>query len=263
MFQAFCESTTLHGWTHLNRPNKILAKIVWASILVLFNCGAIGLAVITILDFLDSTTVPIVKTTTGELKDITFPSLAFSNNDQIQASFLAEIGVNTKEELDYVISEYVEGRVNDISTEERTKFTAIDKKLGKYNPKEVIMNLAQNCSDMFLMAKWKKYPEKLFLQHVGKYASDFGIYCPFLPEIEFTNGPEDFNLSLAERMRKASTGNALSGVPLGLTMLLDVETFDHKDYRMASIGWKLWIGERGSRAYFAFSSLYITPGKLM
>ena len=262
-YQQFCQDTSLHGWSHVSNANKTFAKVLWGLVLLVFNCTAIVLTVLSFMEFLDSTTVLGVKTTTGSIKDIVFPDLSFCNIDQIQASSLAEMGIKTEEDLDYLMSEFVDGRENDLNTEEKSKFATIDKALEMYSPKEVLINLAQNCTDMFLMAEWKQHKTKLFVDNIGKVFNDFGVCCPFISSYEFEGQRYlDWNeVTYEEKIKLQSPGNAVSGVPWGLTMLLDVETFNHRDHRMTSTGWKVWVGDTRSRAYLAYSGFYIVPGK--
>ena len=247
-FQRFCHETSLHGWANVVNTRNFWMKIFWAIFLLACNSFVLYLCTIYTLEFLDSGTVPIVKTTTGDIKDITFPTLVICNINELQASFFQKMGlIENHEHAELFKSEFVAGRTKELSLEEETQLKKMKQKLVKHyswNESTIVPTLlAPNCSNLILVALVENTP-RLFPK-VDHTITDYGICC-YLDIYYY------FNIK---------KGNVRSSVRNGLELVIDAETFDYFDDQIGSSGWRMWIGNGNEKPFINYAQVNIDTGK--
>ena len=78
-FSLFCQQTTIHGWQYIDSEPGYLKKITWCLI-VLICVGSAGFFMIANIDqYMNSTTVTTIESSTTPLNEIRFPSVYICN----------------------------------------------------------------------------------------------------------------------------------------------------------------------------------------
>ena len=124
----------------------VLASLILAGLFTYIN----------VVEYIESTTVTSINTTTASLRDITFPSLVICNVNQVTTSFLEEIdvGVSDDEDKKLLFDQFLKGYQQELSPQSEAKLqTLLDRirlRFGWSEKKAFYTISSQNCSDMIL-----------------------------------------------------------------------------------------------------------------
>ena len=253
-FVQFCNETSLPGWGQAANARNIPLKIFWALLLLAAHLGVLLLCYSVTKDYLTSTTLPIVKTTTGPISDIKFPALVLCNVNQIQASFMRKLGFYHDEMADQLFkSEFMWGRGADLTNEEVDKLQELKEKLKlHYNWTE--FNYAtdfskQKCSDMFQYGYWQgnnhlfersDAPDLDSVNFLSR--NDRGTCCYFSIDRWFV-----------DYVSESSTNS-------GLHFMLDLETHEYFDTSYGTSGIRFWLGDPFGKPMVSSAELNLSPG---
>ena len=253
-FVEFCNKTSLPGWGQAANARNIPLKLFWALLLIAAHLSVLFLCYTVTTDYLTSTTLPIIKTTTGPISDIKFPALVFCNVNQIQASFMRKLGFFEDEMVDKLFrSEFMWGRSNDLTLEEASKLQELKDKLKlHYNWTEFKYATdfsKQKCSDMFQYGFWQGNPNLFKRSDApdldapnGLSRNDRGTCCYLSIEQWF----HDY-------VSESSTDS-------GLHFMLDLETHEYFDTSYGTSGIRFWIGDPSGKPMVSSAELNLSPG---
>ena len=131
----------------------VLASLILAGLFTYIN----------VVEYIESTTVTSINTTTASLRDITFPSLVICNVNQVTTSFLEEIdvGVSDDEDKKLLFDQFLKGYQQELSPQSEAKLqTLLDRirlRFGWSEKKAFYTISSQNCSDMILSGIFRGY----------------------------------------------------------------------------------------------------------
>ena len=87
----------------------IIRKLLWIIVLLMAWAFAMYFLVTAIDEFMLSTTVTNIDTTTASLMDIYYPGIVLCNVNQVSKAFLRSINVNTYDESKVMLDEFIDG----------------------------------------------------------------------------------------------------------------------------------------------------------
>jgi len=278
-FKYFCKDTSLHGYEYLTRfrsasNNKCIAwmhRISWFLIILftfVFGWYQVGLLV---REFFSQTPIVAIEDTTAPLTEIYFPSVTICNLNQVTTSQLLKGGLNMKDNsnlenyryfIQYILGADDSGILPEPTDWNKT-LTNIKDNLGWDGVKPFVdlNGTVQNCEDMIVETEWNK--KFHYNYRSDKTFTDFGVCCRIYPELDFaktnssseTQGPPYTN----EEFLNIDKG-AFSGIHNGLSIVLDVESFDTAFYPRKSEGFVVAVSGNLERPLISQSGTYINPG---
>ena len=101
--------TSLHGFAYLCSEPGIIRKLLWVLVVLTAWAFAMYFLVTAIGEYMQSTTVTSIDTTTASLKDIYFPGIVLCNVNQVSKAFLRSINVESDEDSKVLFSEFLDG----------------------------------------------------------------------------------------------------------------------------------------------------------
>ena len=174
--------------------------------------------------------------TLSNFQHVIFPSITVCNLNQIEASFLKDLGVyGNKEQTDALIKEFKLGYKGIASPLHRQTVANIDNISSENNWYSFSYESSQKCKDVFISLSfcgksltWKDIGE---MSEVGPwdYPTDFGECCLLMPHVGFDpyNPKQNFhNLNT----------DALNGETNGLDIILDAEQFNYAYHHANAAG---------------------------
>ena len=254
MFEGFCQETTLAGWAQLFHAKNFPMKVFWAFILFIAHACMFILCYFITTDFLQSGTLPVIKTTTGSIKDLEFPAIAFCNDNQIQASFARKTGFFENEQaLKLFKSEFMFGKTDNNSFDEKIALQQVKDKLRQHfdwnETKYASDYSAQKCSDMFLYGYWQ-----------GNSNLFEGPDAPDLDSISFLSRNDAGTCCYIWMYSIVDTVQVKSSIEYGLHLILDVETYEYFDTSYGSQGFKFWTADPSRKPLVSFSQINLSSG---
>lgn len=254
VFEGFCHDTTLAGWAQLGKAKTSSMRIFWAAIILIAHVCMLVLSYFITSDFVQSGTLPIIKTTSGSIKDLEFPAIAICNVNQIQASFARKMSfLDNEQKLQVFKSEFMSGRVHELSIEENLQLKLVKEKLreefGWNETKFATDYSAQKCSDMFLYGYWQ-----------GQSNLFEGYNAPDLDSIAFLSRNDAGTCCYIWLKNFIKTVQMKSSIEYGLHLVLDVEAHEYFDSSYGSQGFKFWNADPTRKPLLSFSQVNLSPG---
>ena len=259
IFKSFCESTSLHGYSYLFIATSVVGKVFFALVIVSLTCiGAVFLA-LNCANYSKSTLVTTIETNTAPLSEATFPSITVCNFNQLEASYLRDIGIHGKQELkELLVKRYVKGHEKPFTEREETLFAPVQDVLDdqEYDP---FFEGRQWCRNLFIHSQFENLSlpwssMKEFEEHeIGAwfYGTDSGSCCFLSPHNDLVYDSPDLGFS---------SESAKHGKSKGLKILLDIEQFNYGHVLGQSAGLKLALHHYLDKPMMQFSSHDITIG---
>merc|ERR1712080_376233 len=222
-------------------------------------------------EYFTQTPIVAIEDTTAPLTEVFFPSVAICNLNQVTTSQLLKGGLNIKDTHDlenyrYFI-QYILGADDSVALPEPKDWNITLANIKNnlnwdgVTPFVDLNGTVHNCEDMIVETEWNK---KFHYNYKSdKTFTDFGVCCRIYPELDFavtnssteSQGPPYTN----EEFLNIHKG-AFSGIHNGLSMVLDVESFDTAFYPRKSEGFVVAVSGNLERPLISQSGTYINPG---
>ena len=254
-FSKFCQETSLPGWGNMVNAGSHCKKFFWIVLLIGCHFAVFLLCYISTQHFMDSGTLTITRSTSENISDITFPVLALCNINQMQGSFLKQLGSDDDPEVqELFVSEFLYGRSQDLSMDQELKLVKMKEKMEKefaWNTQIPATDLAvQKSSEMILYFYYQGFK---YVNHEQEYNFD---YPHHRSRNDFgTCFYQDINLGRVENILKAK-----SAVRNGLHLIIDLESFEYSDSALGSQGWRFWLGQNSDKPLFGYLQTNLAPG---
>ena len=182
-FSQYCQETSLHGWQYVQLEKRILLKLMWFFVILLYYVTATIFICKNFHEYNNGATIVTIKSTTASLDEVTFPSLYVCNLNQFTRSFLANIGVNEVDEeytMKLLHRELISGSQTRMTPDEQDYLAKIQEKMAKdydYHDQSHNFDISnQDCSDMLMKVRWSKKTVKMFYSAVRR-STDYGMCC--------------------------------------------------------------------------------------
>ena len=178
-------------------------------------------------------------------QDVEFPSITVCNLNQVEASFMKDLGIygnTTMTKLLY--KEYINGHNSTLSHEEEAfvnKVILTDPG-NKYIKPSFLIKSSQQCKSLFtsisfqgMEITWKVMRSESSYNslEVGPhhFSTDFGACCTFIPHLHMKPIPK----KTPEEVYHGLKAKALNGESNGLEFVLDAEQFNYAYYDSNSV----------------------------
>ena len=275
VFQNFCESTTLHGFSYLYIAKSLAGKVFFSSIILAMSIIGLFFLATNYVHYSKSTLITTIETTTAPLSEAIFPSITVCNFNQLEASYLKDKGL--WEDLDLrnlLIKRYMTGHQGNLTDEEENEWMPIILEALKFNFSDYpeyygdevgydydtpFWDGRQWCRNLFLLSRFenKSIPwsmmNKTHELEIGAYfyGTDFGSCC-FLSGHADLEGSESDYLSL--------DASAKHGESKGLSILFNIELFNYGYINGKGAGLKIALHHHLDKPMMQFSSRQIRSG---
>ena len=145
---------------------------------------------------------------------------------------------------------FLYGLKNSITEEENKDFLKIVEKIEEatlWNSSSTSLGrfASQNCSQMMILTTWKKTTYQFVNVKYMQEATDFGLCCRLYPQINFDDPEKDTKTD--EELYVNKKPGVKNGLANGLSVLLDVETFEYSS-KMSSTGFLVALSDAAGRA---------------
>ena len=261
----FCQQTTLHGWSYIVNEKGSFAKFLWIIAQIVFVSFASFLMTSNVIVYFNSTTKTSLESTTSSLDDLVFPGIFICNNNQVKASFLNQLTTYNKSWSsnfrDKVKKSFNRQFLHGNDEKDKELASLVTEALKeKFNWTEMIPIReisAPSCGkDMFLWVKTKGKSVKGY-QYAYREPTDWGICC-MISQHWITSGfnktdgftSDDFQSPLG--VKKSTSA--------GVTILVDLESFDYSDKKAPSTGFDVVLGDTSDKPIPDINGLQIAPG---
>ena len=230
---------------------------------------SVWLFVINLNQYVSSTTVTSINSTTSPLKDITFPGLIICNVNQVTASFLWSVDIDEDEsnEKSIIFKEFLQGTKDPRDGEYERILNETQAKMAKEygwtKNKPFWKFSSQNCSDMILFAEWRNTYNQTFY-NAFKSSTDYGACCLITPFMDFQNpstkdkDPANYT---GEDFISIPKGVTRNGIKNGLKVILDVENYDYAYFPRGAKGFRAVVGDARDKAVINQNGFYIAAGR--
>ena len=170
----------------------------------------------------------------------------------MRASFLEQAleDVDDKQEVKEKLFDYfLYGLENAMTNEESNAFLEIVKKIeeaSQWNSSSTSLGrfASQNCSQTMILTTWKKKTYQFVNVKHMQEATDFGLCCRLYPQLNFDDPDKDTKTD--EELYVNKKPGVKNGILNGLTVLLDVETFEYSS-KMAYTGFMVALSDAAGR----------------
>ena len=264
----YCEQTSLHGWQYLSSEEWYIKKMYWWIVCLSSIVLSALLLTFNLNQYVNSSTVTSIDSTTAPLNEITFPGLIICNVNQVTASFLWSVDIDEDDsvEKNVIFKEFLTGIKENRSEEYQRILTETQNKMGeKYGwtkAKPFWEISSQNCSDMVLEATWKnKYVSRFYDAY--KSSTDYGACCLITPYLDFENpATKDVHPSnyTGYDFINIPRGTTRNGIKNGLKVILDVENYDYAFFERGAKGFRAVVGDARDKAVINQNGFYIAAG---
>ena len=263
----YCQQTSLHGWQYIDSEQGLLHMVFWFFIILMSISLSIYFLIINTKAFLKATTVTSIDSTTASLKDLIFPSLYICNVNQVTKSFLKNLKVDkddhAKQSLfdEFLTGKEVEDPINYI--QKILEMTKKMKNIYNWNSYTRFLDVSsQNCSDMILGARWKSNFNTTFYD-AFKTSTDYGACCLITPYLDLEN-PKTRHISArnykGKHYHSIPKGLTRNGIQNGLTVMIDVESYDYGFFERGSEGLRVAIEDSRDKPVIRQNGFYVSPG---
>ena len=210
VFQDYCESTSLHGYSYLFISSSLIGKIFFALIIIIFTSVGMFFLGLNFDQYKKSTTNIKIETTTAPLSEAVFPSVTVCNFNQLEASYLRKYEVDDLKLKEILIKKYIIGHKENLTEEEELLFQTVQNSTGDY----VSWYGRQWCRNLFINTRfedrelaWNDFPEEDdWIIGPYQYATDLGQCCFLSPHINTL--PDMFSTNYHELKAPAKHGKA-------------------------------------------------------
>jgi hypothetical protein len=255
----YCNETSLHGFRYLVSERSWPRRLFWTLVTVSMKAVSLALGVYGYMEFINSSTMININSTTASLADLYFPSVFVCNINQVTVTVLNQMELLSAYHLDkakidalywgYVHADSKYWTNKTLLEEMRIKLNQsnIEYFMSKVNWNKNTSFLrmgSQNSSDALISVKWQQKPIKTFFE-AYKSNTDYGACSLIYPNLDFDN-PETKDMSDRQYAPKYLVDidyGVRNGIENGLSILVDSESFDYAYYFATSKGFMIAIAD--------------------
>ena len=265
-YRLFCQETSLHGWKYLiDQPLSSWRTAFWIVTLSFFGGLCAHFVHTNLRSFIDSKISTTIETTTTSLNELDFPSVTFCNINQVQASFMAELGIyNNFTKRNAVYNEYIGGGAP------MEKQKEIIRKITWFrnrHEKELLFEKAygyharQDCGDFVVSVDFAG--KLMYWEELGSYygaqmvGTDYGFCCIVVPQICFEKRREIEGIPSKGTFKKGIKNGAHNGI----SVLLDIENFNFAYHRQSKEGVMTAVHDYDTKPIIEMDGILSKPGE--